>query len=272
MPLRDAWIITANFLQKLQLQRTLLRNLVIRDLRNRYVGSLMGVFWSVIHPVALLLTYAFVLEGILKLRPWKQAGTDSFAIVIFSGILPWLLFQDTVLRSSMAVLDHANLVKKTKFPVEIVPLSIFLANLLSHIIGLAILLLVLAWFHGLTLWVLVIPIFWVFLLLFSVGLGWIVGVLQVFLRDTTQILGVLMTLWFWFTPIFYSAEMVPEWLKPWVRLNPMASVITGYHHCLLRGGPPEAISLLFLGIISIGVFILGGVIFRVAKREFVDVL
>lgn len=270
--MRDVWLITQNFLLKLVLQRTLLRNLVVRDLRSRYVGSMMGLFWSVIHPLVLLLTYTFVFSVIMNLKPWKQTGTDSFAIFIFCGILPWLLFQDTVTRSATAVIDHSSLVKKTKFPIEIVPLSIFCANLFSHIIGLVILLLALAWIQGLNGWLMVIPLYWVCLLLLTVGLGWIVGFLQVFLRDTSQVLSVVMTLWFWFTPIFYSADMVPESLRPWVRLNPMAGVVDGYRDCLLMQRAPDSLTLAVLAVSSAAVFVLGGIIFRVAKREFADVL
>lgn len=271
--MRDAWLITQNFLRKLVLQRTLLRNLVVRDLRSRYVGSFMGLFWSVIHPLALLLTYTLVFSGILKIQPWKQAGIqESFAVVIFCGILPWLLFQDTVTRSAMAVIDHANLVKKTRFPIEIVSLSIFLANLFSHLVGLGILIAVLAWLRGLSPWVLLLPVFWLCLMLLSVGLGWVVAVLQVFLRDTAQVLTVVMGVWFWLTPIFYSIDMVPEPVRGLVRFNPLADVIVGYRDCLLLKRAPDPASLLLLALGSTAVFVIGGIFFRVSKREFVDVL
>lgn len=270
---RNSRLILVNFLRKLSLQRTLLKNLVIRDLKSRYVGSLMGLFWSVIHPLVLLLTYTFVFSIILNLRPGpKQYGTDSFAVFLFCGILPWLLFQDTVSRSAMSVIEHSGLIKKTKFPIEIVPISIFLANLFSHIIGMGILLVVLLWLGELSVWAAAIPIFWICLLFFSVGLGWIMGVLQVFLRDTTQILNVVLTLWFWFTPIFYTPDRIPESLRPWLILNPMASVVVGYRDCLLYQRPPDGISLLSLILFSLLVFASGGVLFRVAKREFGDVL
>jgi lipopolysaccharide transport system permease protein len=264
--------IAVNFLGKLRIQRTLLRNLVLRDLKSRYVGSMMGLFWAVIHPLVLLLTYTFVFSVILKMRPWKDAGTDSFAIFIFSGILPWLLFQDTVTRSATAVIDNGTLVKKTKFPVEIVPLSLYLANMITHLIGLIILLVVLLWVKGLGFWALFIPIYWISLLFFAVGLGWIVAVLQVFLRDTSQVLSVLMTLWFWFTPIFYSVDLIPEGWRSWMLMNPMAAIVNGYRSALLHNAPPEPLPLAILILISLAFFTGGGVLFRVAKREFADVL
>jgi lipopolysaccharide transport system permease protein len=268
----DVWQIVQNFLSKLRLQRTLLRKMVVRDLKSRYVGSMMGLFWSVIHPVVLLLTYTFVFSVILKMKPWQDAGTDSFPIFMFSGILPWLLFSDTVTRSATAVIDSSALVKKTKFPVEIVPLSLFFANLFSHAIGLAILLVVLFLGQGLGWWALFLPVYWMCLFLLVVGLGWIVAVLQVFLRDTSQVLNVLMTLGFWFTPIFYSVDLVPPTWRSWMWLNPMAAVVTGYRRALLLNSKPDLIPLAALVVISLAVFVAGGILFRVAKREFADVL
>ncbi len=270
--MRDAWTICQNFLRKLLLQRNLLRNLVVRDLKSRYIGSLMGFFWAVIHPLMLLFTYTFVFSVVLRQKALVKTGTDSFALFLFCGILPWLLFQDTVIRSVNMVIDYANLVKKTKFPVEMVPLSLFLANLVAHWIGLGILLLALAWSQGLYGRVLLLPLLWIILFLFSLGLGWLVATLQVFLRDTAQVLQVVMTLWFWFTPIFYTLDMLPERLRPLAQFNPMSVVVDGYRACLLQGRSPDPAALLQGFLVSLAIFILGGAVFRVGKREFSDVL
>jgi lipopolysaccharide transport system permease protein len=270
--MRDAWRITDNFLRKLVLQRNLLQNLVVRDLKSRYVGSLMGFFWAVIHPLALLFTYTFVFSVVLKQKALVKSGTESFALFLFCGILPWLLFQDTVTRSANTVMDYSNLVKKTKFPVEIVPLSIFLANMVAHLIGLMILVVALAVTQSLSWWMLLLPLIWVTLFLFSVGLGWLVATLQVFLRDTAQILQVVMTLWFWFTPIFYTIDMLPKPLRMLAGMNPLSTVVDGYRACLLQGKSPDPYALLMGISVSLAVFTIGGIAFRVGKREFCDVL
>ena len=270
--MRDAWKITDHFLRKLLLQRSLLRNLVIRDLKSRYIGSLMGLFWAVIHPLVLLFTYTFVFSIILKQKALGQSGTDSIAIFLFCGILPWLLFQDTVIRSAQTVIEYANLVKKTKFPIEIVPISIFLANMVAQLIGLAILLVFLAIRQTLSFWILLLPIFWLLLFLFSIGLGWFVAALQVFLRDTAQVLQVVLTLWFWFTPIFYTIDMLPKPLQMVAGINPMSVVVSGYRACLLQGKAPDLLPLLQGLGTAVVVFSIGGIVFRVGKREFSDVL
>src|SRR5438477_1914250 len=99
------------FITKLAENRNLLKNLVLRDLKRRYVGSAGGFLWSVVHPVAMLLTYSFVFTVVLNLRP--QSGTNSFTLFLFCGILPWLLFSDTVMRSCGVIVDNSSLITKT---------------------------------------------------------------------------------------------------------------------------------------------------------------
>lgn len=267
------WIIFKNFILKVLLQRHLIKNFVLRDLRSRYVGSFMGIFWAVIHPLVLLVSYTFVFSVILHVRPWRSAGIANFPVFLFSGILPWLLFQETVARSSTVILENANIIKKTLFPSEILPITVFLASLVNHAVGLAILVLVLALgFSKLSWLLLLLPLYLIPLMLFSLGLGWIVSCLNVFVRDTTQVLSVLLTFWFWFTPIFYSAEMVPEKLQLLMRLNPMTHVVNGYRDSLLAIRSPDWSSVVSLLAVSGVVFVLGGFFFRNTKREFADVL
>ena len=128
------------FLRKLKDRRALLANLVIRDFRQRYVGSSMGWLWAAVHPAVLLASYTFVFSVVLKIPTGRGSGTDSFALYVFTGILPWLLFQETVARSATSIVDYSNLITKTVFPSELLPISIFCANLLHHLIGLVVLL------------------------------------------------------------------------------------------------------------------------------------
>src|SRR5215475_4525279 len=99
--------------RKLASNRNLLKNLVLRDLKHRYVGSVGGFLWSVIHPVVLLVTYTFVFSVVLRAKIGPEAGTDNYAIFLFCGILPWLLFQDTVIRNCSAITDNVPLITKT---------------------------------------------------------------------------------------------------------------------------------------------------------------
>ena len=263
--------ISANFFRKMILQRHLIWNFVVRDLKSRYVGSFMGFFWSVVHPLVLLVSYTFVFSIIFQVRP-SVGVTGNFALFAFCGMLPWLYFQETVVRSCSAVVDHAHLIRKTIFPSEILPVSLAISNLVTHLIGFAILLAVLVGM-GLVGWnALWVPAYLFMLMLLALGLGWLVAALQVFLRDTAQVLSVVMVFWFWFTPIFYESEKVPEPYQSWIKFNPLTHVVEGYRRALLENQPPEFGSMVALLALSLAAFAVGGYVFRNTKREFIDVL
>ncbi len=271
VPNLQAAAVSVSFLRKMILQRHLIWNFVVRDLRTRYVGSLMGLFWSVIHPLVLLVSYTFVFTMIFQIRP-GAAPKDSFALFLFCGILPWLYFQDTVVRSCHSVVEQSGLIRKTLFPSEILPVTVVLSNVVTHLIGVGVLLTVLVFLKPIGWAVLTLPLYFSLLVLFSLGLGWLVAALQVFLRDMAQILSVLMVFWFWFTPIFYEVERVPHPYRYWILLNPLSHVVGAYRCVLLENQLPDPVSLLLLAGYAAAMFVVGGVVFRNTKREFVDVL
>ena len=257
---------------KLAANRNLLKNLVLRDLKHRYVGSMGGFLWSVIHPLVLLVTYTFVFTVILRQSIGPRFGTDSYAIFLFCGILPWLLFQDTVMRNCSAITDNAPLVTKTVIPAEILPISITMSNLVHHLIGLAILLTVLLVFYSVPASAVYIFLYMGLLLMLAQGLGWMAAGLHVFVRDTLQAIQILLVLWFWFTPVFYSVDLVPENMRFLINLNPMAVIVTGYRNSLLHLSQPNPLQLISMTTISVAVFVAGALLFRQAKPAFADVL
>jgi ABC-type polysaccharide/polyol phosphate export permease len=264
------WTILRNFLSKLLRQRYLIWNFAVRELRQRYVGSFMGLFWAVVHPLILLVSYTFVFSVILKVG--VRQGIENYPLFLFCGILPWLFFQDTLMRSTGSILENTHLIKKTVFPSEILPLSILAANLINHAVGLAILTVVLLWYKSIGWAILLLPVFLFGLILFTVGTSWISAALNVFLRDTAQVLGVLLTFWFWFTPIFYLPEKAPAWVQPFLILNPLTHVVEAYRRALFFDQLPTWQSAVMLYASGIVMFIVGGIFFRVSKREFVDVI
>jgi ABC-type polysaccharide/polyol phosphate export permease len=252
--------------------RNLLKNLVLRDLKHRYVGSIGGFLWSVIHPIVLLISYTFIFVRVLGVPLGPEAGTDSFAIFLLCGLLPWLLFTDTVMRNCNAITENAQLITKTIIPAEILPISITISNLVHHLIGLGILLTVVLVFSGLHLSAAYILIYMVILLLFAQGLGFIVAGLHVFLRDTIQTLQIILLLWFYFTPILYTLDRIPPNFRFLANLNPMAIIVTGYRNSLLHLPQPARMQIGILLAFSIAVFLGGALLFRQAKPAFPDVL
>ncbi len=127
------------FLQNLVRSRSLLYQLVRRDFEQRYVGSVVGWLWGIIHPLVLLAVYTFVFVYAFGMRLPQGEVTDSYPLFLFAGMLPWLLFSETLQRSASSLVDYSSLIKKTVFPAEIVPLSIFLSTLISHLLALVLL-------------------------------------------------------------------------------------------------------------------------------------
>jgi lipopolysaccharide transport system permease protein len=262
-----------HFLKNLVERRTLVAQLVRRDFQARYVGSAAGWLWGAVHPLVLLASYYFVFQVCLKMKLPDGEVTNSYLMYLFSGFLPWLLFQETVMRSAGSLIDHSNLITKTVFPAEVVAVSIFLSSLIHHMIALVLVIAVAAIFlKAVTFKILLLPIYMFFIGLLAVGVGWFVSSLHVYLRDTAQVLSVVMTLWFWITPIMILQNQIPEPFQILVKLNPMSLVVHGYRYRLLSPLWPSWTELAVLAAYSCTVFVLGGLFFRHLKRGFADVL
>ncbi len=267
------WTVGRAFVSNLVQRRALVGNLVVRDFKQRYVGSSIGWLWGAVHPAVLLLSYWFVFSKVFKVPLRPELGTDSFALYLFVGILPWLLFQDTVQRSATAVMGYSNLITKTMFPSEVLPLSLLLSGMLNHLLGLLVLLGILGLVvKKLTVFALLVPVYTLLLAVFTIGVSWLVASLNVFLRDTAQALSVGLIFWFWFTPIFYAADRLPENARFIAWINPLAYVVDAYRKCLLAGQAPALGDLAITAVFAVTAFVAGGLFFRYTKRAFGDVL
>jgi lipopolysaccharide transport system permease protein len=262
-----------HFVLNLVARRSLLFELVRRDFHQRFVGSAAGWLWGVIHPLVMLLCWTFVFRVCMKFQLPPDAPTDNYVLFLFVGNLPWLLFQETIVRSSASLLDHSNLITKTVFPSEIVPVSIFLSSLIHHLIAIALASVAIAiWDGGLSPMMLFLPIYVILTGMMAIGFGWMAASLNVYLRDTGQVVQVGLMLWFWITPIFIMPEMVPARLRFLVRWNPMSYVVSGYRALLLDVEWPHWREIGVLVVFASIIFIAGGLFFRHLKRGFADVL
>lgn len=262
-----------HFVRNLYSGRTLLIQLTKRDFAKRFVGSAAGWLWGLIHPLVMLASWTFVFQICMRQAPAPGEVTDNYTVFLFSGFLPWLLFQETVNRSATTLVENSNLITKTVFPSEILPITVFLSSLASHLLALSLAIVVIAvWVGGISPMTLMLPVYMLLLGMFAIGVSWIVSSLQVYLRDTAQVLNVAMTLWFWITPIFISEQMIPERLRILIRLNPLAYVVKAYRERLLSMRMPDWNELAMLALYATATFVLGGLFFRHLKRGFADVL
>jgi ABC-type polysaccharide/polyol phosphate export permease len=261
----------AFFAQNLVERRSLLFQLVRRDFDQRFVGSAIGWIWGLIHPLVLLISWMFVFQICMRVPP--PAGVGNYPLFIFAGMLPWLLFSETVQRSASSLLDQANLITKTVFPSEMIPVSVFLSTLLSHLLALVLMIAVTAvWINQISVFLILLPLYLVVIGLLAVGLGWIVASLHVFLRDTAQVLSVVLTFWFWLTPIFITEKQFPPWARFLLAANPMYYVARAYRTILLGSAMPDLEDLAIAAAYGLAVFLAGGLFFRHMKRGFADVL
>lgn len=261
------------FLRNLVHSRTLLFQLVQRDFRQRFIGSAAGWLWGLIQPLVMLVLWNFVFRVCLKTPPPEPDLTPNYTLFLATGYLPWMLFQESVMRSSNSLVENSNLITKTVFPSEIVPVSIFLSSLINHLLALVLVLgLIVHGGAGLTPQTLILPLYMLLLGMLAVGVGWIFSSLQVYLRDTAQIAAVIMTCWFWVTPIFIGEQNIPVNLRFLIHWNPLAWVVRAYRERLLSARPVALDDLFWLTAWSVVVFVCGGLFFRHLKRGFADVL
>jgi len=261
------------FLGNLIQRRALIWQLVRRDWEQRYIGSAAGWLWGLIHPLVLLLSWTFVFQICMRNPPPPGAVTQNYTLYLLAGYLPWFLFQETVVRSSNSMVEHANLITKTLFPSEVIPISIFFSSLINHLLTLSLVVATsLLWEDHFSIVMLTLPFYMFCVGLLAVGLGWIAAGLQVYLRDTAQIVSVVLTLWFWLTPIFVFEEQYPPEVQFLLQWNPLALFVRAYRDRLLSSRLPTFDEISGILAFSIGTFIIGGLCFRQLKRGFADVL
>jgi lipopolysaccharide transport system permease protein len=262
-----------HFLHNLVERRSLLFQLVRRDFDQRFVGSAVGWVWGLIHPLVLLLSWVYVFGILIGYAAPPSAGTRYYSLYVFSGMLPWMLFSETVQRSASSLLDHANLITKTVFPAEFVPVSVFFSTLASNVLALTLLLAAtLIWDRHIGVFVFVLPLYMLLIGLLAVGIGWIAASLHVFLRDTAQMVSVVLTFWFWMTPIMIDAAKVPKQVKFVLTANPMYYAVKIYRQALFTSTLPSFEDVAALAVSSVVVFLAGGLFFRYMKKGFADVL
>lgn len=248
----------------------LLRELVVRDFRGRYAGSLLGLLWSFIHPLWLLALYTFVFSVVLRVSLLGER-TGSFGIFLFAGLLPWMAIHEGLLRGATAITDNAALVKKVRFPSAILVLAVVTAALLHQAIALGVFLVVLAALGeasaaGLPLLALAVPL----QVALTLGLALALAAVNVFFRDVPQVLGMVLNAWFFLTPIVYPLDLVPEWFRPWIALNPLTVLVDLYRQALLGDGLALPDGVAALAATSVVLLFAGLWAFRRLRPQLVD--
>lgn len=254
--------------------RHLIKTLVKREVIGRYRGSLMGILWSFFNPVFMLVVYTFVFSVVFKAR-WT-GGSDSkteFALVLFAGLIVFNLFSECFNRSPALILSNVNYVKKVVFPLEILPWVTLGSALFHALISLGVWLIAYSIFFGTPhLTVFLLPLVIVPLVLFVMGVTWGMASLGVYLRDISQFIGVVTTVLMFLSPIFYSANALPEAYRSLLLLNPLTLVIEQARDVLFWGRIPDIKALMLYLVGSTMVAWVGFAWFQKTRKGFADVL
>ncbi len=197
-------------------QRQLVRAFVVRDIKSRYVGSSMGFFWSVVVPFLYLFVFMVVFSLFMNTRWTDKSGPRDTAIFMLVGILSWHAFAETLSRATNCLVENANLIQKVVFPSEILPAFLTISSLVNMLIGMPIAIAGTYFFTGQapTAAYAVLPVLIVLQGVFTVGVGYFLSTLNLFLRDTYHLVGVLILMWMFGTPIFYPEHLVRDAVVP----------------------------------------------------------
>lgn len=256
--------------------RQLIYVLTKREVIGRYKGSLLGIFWSFFHPIFMLAVYTVVFSVVFKAR-WNGEGVGEsrieFAMVLFAGLMVFNFFSECVSRAPALILGNVNYVKKVIFPLEILPWVSLCSALFHAAASFSVWLVFYLIFIGIPhLTVLLLPVVVLPLILMTVGLSSFLASMGVYLRDVGQIIGVLMTVLMFLSPIFYPISAVPEAYRPLLLLNPLSLPIQETRDILMWGALPYGPAYAgYLGVSSL-MAVLGFAWFQKTRKGFADVL
>jgi lipopolysaccharide transport system permease protein len=251
----------------------LIRSLARKELAARYRGSALGVVWVMLTPAVMIAIYTFIFAELFGARFGERGTSWDYALYLFCGLLPWTAFQESAQGAAGVVVAHSNLVKRVVFPLEALPVAQTLAAHATQLFGTVVLLgaivLVRRELHATLLW---LPLLLAPQLLASLGASWLIASLGVFLRDTGQIVGLLLVAWLFLTPIIYPEQIVPQRYRAVVDYNPFTPLVRSYRRTLLEGAPPDWPGLAYFTAFACALFLFGYWWFAKTRKNFADVL
>ncbi len=254
--------------------RYLIKATTKREIQSRYKGSTIGIFWSILTPLFMLTVYTFVFSEVFKAR-W-HGGTSSkgeFALLLFAGLIVFNIFSECLNKSPMIIMNNVNYVKKVVYPLEILPVVNILSTLFNALVSMIVWFMAYLLFYGMPhLTVLYYPLVIIPLIMITLGLSWFITSLGVYLRDVGQFIGLFTTALMFMSPVFYSADILPDNFKAMMYLNPLTAVIEQARNVLYWGLTPDVRVLVTYWIVAFIVAWLGFAWFQKTRKGFADVL
>lgn len=246
---------------------------VKREFQLKYRNSLLGVIWTILNPLCMIFIYTVIFSQVMKARLPGVENTFAYSIYLCSGIITWFFFSETLSRSISVFVDNAGLIKKLNFPRICLPIIVILGSVLNFAIMFGLFTLFLCFTGNFPGWVyLSVVVVLVVQIMFAMGLGMFLGILNVFFRDVGQFFTLFLQIWFWLTPIVYSVTILPVWVQSIIKLNPMFSIINAYHDIFVSHCWPDWLSLLPVICLSLICCVFAQRTFHKRSEEMVDEL
>ncbi len=246
---------------------------VRREFQSKYRNSLLGAAWTILNPLAMIVVYTIIFSNVMGSRMPGHPSGFAYSIYLCAGVLTWGLFAEITSRGQNVFLEHANLIKKLSFPRICLPIIVVLNALVNFAIVFGLFtafLLITGSFPGWS-FLAIVPVL-LAQIVFAIGLGMVLGVLNVFFRDIGQFFTILLQFWFWFTPVVYVASALPKPIQELLVWNPMAAVVGAQQRIVLDGQLPLWSSLLPVTVLGLFFCVLGMRLFRKRSGEMVDEL
>ncbi len=240
-----------------------------RTIRARYQQSILGGLWTIIQPAATVTIFTIVFSYFIHI----DTGRVPYVIFSYTALVPWTLFSSSITDMVDSLVANMNLVTKIYFPREILPIAVMLARLLDFGIAFVVLLFLMVMFRLqlFPLGWLYLPVILSFQIALSLGIGLAGAALNVFYRDIKHLFTLILQVWLYASPIIYPTTIVPDWLRPYYYINPMAGIIDAYRSVILYQKIPEP-NLLLSGLIALIVLVSGFWLFKRVEDQFADVV
>ena len=257
------------------INRQLIRKLAWREVVERYKGSVLGLFWSFINPVLMLIVYTFVFSIVFQAK-WgigNDENKTSFALILFVGLILHGLLAEVFNRAPNLILNNVNYVKKVIFPLELLPVISLATAFFNSAISIIVLLIASVMVNGYLPWTIIfIPLVILPLATLVLGFAWILAALGVFVRDVSQTIGIITTVMLFMAPVFFPLSAMPEKYHPFILVNPLTFIIEQAREVLIFGRLPNWSGLAVYMLIAFGVAWFGYVWFQKTRKGFADVL
>ncbi len=251
--------------KELYAYRELLKTNVQKEIRGKYKGSFLGVLWSFLNPLLMVLVYALVFPYIMRMN------VPNYLVYLITGVIPWNFFTTCITTGCNCVWINGGIIKKVYFPREILPISVVAAGLINFLIS-CVIILIFTIFGGIgiSIQLLWLPLIAIIQSALSLGLLFVLSAINVYVRDIEYLVAFLLNLLFYATPILYTASMFPSKVRWVLYLNPMSTIVDAYRNIFYYKVMPNLPSLALVGILSFIILIIGYIIFRKLEKGFAE--